>query len=56
MVFPNDILSIPYEGEIDVGIDFVLGKNPISVPLYRMACERSFLILKDRLTSALALT
>ena len=35
-VFPNDILAIPFEREIDFGIDFLPDTNPISIPSYRM--------------------
>ena len=31
-VFPNDLLGIPLEREIDFGIDLLPDKNPISVP------------------------
>ena len=36
-VFPNDLLGIPPEWEIDFGIDLLSDKSPISIPPYRMA-------------------
>ena len=36
-VFPNDLLGIPPEREIDFGIDLLSDKSPISIPPYRMA-------------------
>ena len=36
-VFPNDLPGIPPEWEINFGIDFLPGMNPISIPSYRMA-------------------
>ena len=35
-VFPNDLLSIPPEWEIDFFIDLLHDTNPISIPPYRM--------------------
>ena len=35
-VFPNDLLEIPPEQEIDFGIDLLSDTNPISIPLYRI--------------------
>ncbi|WMV14189.1 hypothetical protein MTR67_007574 [Solanum verrucosum] len=46
-VFPDDLLSIPPEREIDFCIDLLPDTQPISIPHYKMALE-----LKDRLTSA----
>ena len=36
-VFPNDLLGIPPEWEIDIGIDLLPDTNPISIPPYRIA-------------------
>ncbi|XP_070028806.1 uncharacterized protein [Nicotiana sylvestris] len=36
-VFPADLPSMSPDRDIDFGIDFVLGTQPISIPLYRMA-------------------
>ena len=36
-VFPNDLLSIPPEWEIDFGIDLIPDTNPISINPYRTA-------------------
>ena len=40
-VFPNGLLGIPPEREIDFGIDLLPDINPISIPLYRMASAES---------------
>lgn len=42
-VFPNDLLGIPPEQEIDFGIDFIPDTNPISIPPYRMDSVELFL-------------
>ncbi|WMV58065.1 hypothetical protein MTR67_051450 [Solanum verrucosum] len=36
-VFPDDLLGIPLEREIDFGIDLLPDTQPIFVALYRMA-------------------
>ncbi|KAH0776482.1 hypothetical protein KY290_007893 [Solanum tuberosum] len=36
-VFPDDLLGVPLEREIDFGIDVLLHTRPISIPPYRMA-------------------
>ncbi|XP_070055922.1 uncharacterized protein [Nicotiana tomentosiformis] len=36
-VFPADLSGMPPDRDIDFGIDLVLGTQPISIPLYRMA-------------------
>ena len=36
-VFPNDLLDLPPEREVEFTIDLVLGTNPISKAPYRMA-------------------
>ena len=36
-VFPDDIVGLPPEREVDFTIDFILGTEPISIPPYRMA-------------------
>ena len=35
-VFPNDLLGIPLEGEINFCIDLLMDKTPISIPPYRI--------------------
>ena len=35
-VFPNNLLGIPPEWEIDFGINMLLDINPIAIPLYWM--------------------
>ena len=34
--FPNELLRVPLEREIDFGIEFLPYMNPISIPPYRM--------------------
>ena len=36
-VFPNDLLGIPPEWEIDIGIDLLPDTNLILIPPYQMA-------------------
>ncbi|XP_070031815.1 uncharacterized protein [Nicotiana tomentosiformis] len=36
-VFPDDLLEIPPDREIEFGIDTLPGTQPISIPPYRMA-------------------
>ncbi|XP_070047332.1 uncharacterized protein [Nicotiana tomentosiformis] len=36
-IFPADLPGMPPDRDIDFGIDLVLGTQPISIPLYRMA-------------------
>ena len=36
-VFPDNLLGVPPDREIDFGIDLVLVTHPISIPPYRMA-------------------
>ena len=36
-LFPNDLLGIPPNREIDFGIDLLSNTHPISIPPYRMA-------------------
>ena len=36
-VFPQDLLRVPPEREIDFGIDILLDTQPISIPPYKMA-------------------
>ena len=36
-VFPEELLGLPPEREIDFTIDLILGMEPISQPPYRMA-------------------
>ena len=36
-IFPNDLLGVPPEQEIDFGIDLFLDTNPISILPYQMA-------------------
>ena len=35
-VFPEDLLGVPYEREIDFGINLLSNTQPISIPSYRM--------------------
>ena len=36
-VFPDDVLGLPPDREVEFTIDLILGTEPISIPLYRMA-------------------
>ena len=36
-VFPDDIAGLPPDREVEFTIDLILGTEPISIPLYRMA-------------------
>ena len=36
-VFPDELLGLPLDREIEFCIDLVLGTAPISIPPYRMA-------------------
>lgn len=36
-VFPNDLIEIPPERQINFGIDLLQNTQPISIPLCRMA-------------------
>ncbi|MCI91435.1 cellular nucleic acid-binding protein, partial [Trifolium medium] len=36
-VFPDDILDLPPEREVEFSIDIVPGTSPISMALYRMS-------------------
>lgn len=39
-VFPNDLLSIPQDWEVNCCIDFDPGTQPISIPPYRMSQKK----------------
>ncbi|XP_070032141.1 uncharacterized protein [Nicotiana tomentosiformis] len=47
--FPDELPGIPSDGEIDFGIDVMLGKQPISILPYRMAPTKLKEQLKDLL-------
>ncbi|KAH0691243.1 hypothetical protein KY285_018431 [Solanum tuberosum] len=51
-VFPDDLLGVPPEREIDFGIDLLLDTRPISIPPYRMA-PTELTELKDQLKDLL---
>ena len=51
-VFPEDLLGLPPNREIEFCIDMVLGTQPISIPRYRMA-PAELRELKDQLQELL---